>query len=51
MEIFRNTAVRTKEKQYKQKISDKYHKLRQHDYNSFMKLFNYSSLPLIGPRT
>jgi hypothetical protein len=50
MEIFKMTFIRTKDKQYKEKISDKYHKMKQNDSVAFIKLFNISSVALIGQK-
>ncbi len=44
------TFIKTKDKQYKEKISDKYHKMKQNDSVAFIKLFNISSVALIGQK-
>jgi len=40
MEIFRNTFVKTKEKESRDKISDAFFKMKQNDVTTFWRLFN-----------
>ena len=48
MEVFKSTAVKLKDGKDKERILDKYYKLKQNDHNTFSKLFNHCCLPVIG---
>lgn len=48
MEIFKNTALKFKDKKEKEKLLDKYFKLKQNDQQTFTKLFNHCCLPVLG---
>lgn len=41
MEIFKNTNVKIKEKDYRDKISDCFYKMKQNDITTFLRIFNY----------
>jgi hypothetical protein len=47
-EIFKSTTIKLKDKVNKEKLSDKYTKLRQNDVGTFNKIFQHSSLPSIN---
>lgn len=47
MEVFKGTSFRVKDKGAKEKLSDKYTKMRQHDVATFIRLFSYCRLPSI----
>lgn len=48
MDIFKNTALKFKDKKEKEKLIDKYYKLKQNDQQTFTKLFNHCCLPVLG---
>lgn len=48
MDIFKNTALKFKDKKEKEKLLDKYYKLKQNDQQTFTKLFNHCCLPVLG---
>lgn len=47
-EVFKNTLIKVKDRQGKEKISDKYFKLKQNDTVTFSRLFNHCFMPVIG---
>jgi hypothetical protein len=47
MEVFKSTTLKLRDKQHRERLADKYTKLRQNDSNTFVKLFQHSSLPSI----
>jgi hypothetical protein len=48
MEVFKSTTLKLRDKQHRERLADKYTKLRQNDSNTFVKLFQHSSLPYIA---
>lgn len=48
MDIFKNTALKFKDKKEKERLIDKYYKLKQNDQQTFTKLFNHCCLPVLG---
>ena len=50
MDVFKNTAIKVKDRQ-KEKLSDKYFKIKQNDNSTFQKLFSFCCLPVINSNT
>lgn len=48
IEIFKNTLLKVKDKKEKERLLDKYYKLKQNDQQTFTKLFNHCCLPVLG---
>lgn len=48
MDIFKNTSLRFKDKKEKERLLDKFYKLKQNDQQTFTKLFNHCCLPVLG---
>lgn len=48
MEIFKTTTIKLKDKQIKEKLWDKYFKLKQNDQSTFLKLYQHCALPSIA---
>jgi hypothetical protein len=48
MEVFKTTTIKLKDKQLREKLSDKYAKLRQNDVGTFSKLFQVVALSSIN---
>jgi hypothetical protein len=48
MEVFKATTIKLKDKQQREKLSDKYAKLKQNDVGTFSKLFQHCALPSIS---
>lgn len=48
LEVFKATTIKLKENKQKEKLSDKYAKLRQNDQGTFTKLFQFCALPSIS---
>ena len=51
MEVFRATTLKFKDKQHRERIADKYTKLKQNDQGTFLKLFAHCSLPSLQSRS
>jgi hypothetical protein len=49
MEVFKATTIKLKDKQNRERLADKYTKLRQNDVSTFVKLFQHCSLPSVRP--
>lgn len=49
MEVFKATTIKLKHKQHRERLADKYAKLRQNDVSTFIKLFQHCSLPSVRP--
>lgn len=50
MEVFRATTLKFKDKQHRERIADKYTKLKQNDQGTFIKLFSHCALPSLQSR-
>lgn len=48
MELFKTITIKVKDKQQREKLSDKYLKLRQNDEGTFSRLFHHCILAVIG---
>lgn len=48
MEIFKTINIKLREKQSKEKLSDKYYKLKQNDQGTFTKLYQHCALTSIS---
>ncbi len=49
MEVFKATTIKLKDKQNRERLADKYTKLRQNDVSTFIKVFQHCSLPSVLP--
>ncbi len=47
MEVFKATTIKLKDKQHRERLADKYAKLRQNDTSTFLKLFQHCALPSV----
>lgn len=45
LEVFKATTLKLKDKQHRERLADKYTKLRQNDTSTFLKLFQHCALP------